>query len=178
MAMTIPAVPTFAVGQKLTAATMTQIGQLLTAATDGPRGRAYSSNGQTIPNGTATKINFQGASVKDITWTAGAPTELVIATPGRYEVSAVATFDVNTTGYRIARIGLNSGTDYSVGAIGHCSSAPATGAWTTLVIPPLDVSLDAGDVLELWALQNSGATLATVTGMTQCSLRARWISSS
>lgn len=78
---------------------------------------------------------------------------------GLYRISGAIVFSPNATGHRVTSIKLNGAN------ILQSSCAGTSGSFSTVPVAATSVELVAGDYIELWASQNSGATLSGATGI-------------
>lgn len=115
---------------------------------------------QAIPDSAATPVQFDAAAVFDdggLYHPGTSRTNLVIAVAGRYRLAAALDFAGDVSGIRQAAIRVN-GAD-----VGHDTQNAST---NVAVVASLDatctmVQLNAGDVVSLFAYQNSGGALNT-----------------
>ncbi len=129
---------------------------------------------QSIANNTVVGISFDTEDFDTDTMhdPASNATRLTCFTPGRYLVAGSIPYDVGTTGNREARIAKN-GSDVSGG---RALIAAPGGAALLISTPVIEVSLVAGDFLELRALQTNGTTLTTTAVNSVFPMfRARWV---
>lgn len=131
---------------------------------------------QSIPNSTVTAIAFDTEDIDNdgMHSTVSSTTRLTIATTGRYQISGVIPYDVGAVGGRECRI-VRNGSSVAINGARTLDDAPSSGS-ISVVVPAIQVSLTAGDFLELMAFQSQGAALNTiaVNGIYPI-LRARWI---
>lgn len=154
----VPAVPTFAAGQKATAATLTSLAQVATYAVARPCCIATRTTNQTIANVTRTSIVYDTESFDNAgLFTAGA-SAIVITYAGVWEILSFTSFASNATGMRWNAIYVNGV------SIAQTSQVPATGGNTTPVTAVLRRSLIVGDSITTQVFQSSGGNLDTTGG--------------
>ena len=150
-----------------------------------PRAFAYQSTGVSVASGTSTEIlmTFDAEQWDTDTTamhsTASSTSRVIAITPGLYSVNYQVCFPANATGVRYTVLRKNAGGASGGGTalnFARQQAASATGA--SYVGNTIDVSLAANDYLELFALQNSGGSLTTSTGITGTYLQMRWVASS
>ena len=116
--------------------------------------RAYRDTSQSIPGGTYTAVSFSHVDRDDAGfWDNGTPTRLTIPKAGWYMVGGCANFATAAGGYRRVLVRLN-GSTYEI----HDSRAPVATSATIVPVAGL-LYLDAGDYLELYVFQTTGAAL-------------------
>lgn len=178
---TIPTTPTFTAGEKLTAAELEQINDAVDFWALTPRCYAYQSTIQSLTNNTWAAITLD-AEVYDIVQSGDTVSHdlstdnsrIYVRTAGKYELSGQVQVASNATGYRAAQIRLNAagssagGTGLAVNYQGAIS-----GVSTSVNVIPVEASLNAGDYIELFGLQNSGGALNTVGGLGVTYLRLK-----
>jgi hypothetical protein len=118
---------------------------------------------QSLTNNTATKLTFNTASSTPTTdsydpqtWFDNANDRIVIGQDGFYTISANVGFATNATGRRLVQIYVN-GSDR-----GGVQVAALSGA-TTILSASTNVYLAVNDYVEVFALQQSGGALNTVS---------------
>lgn len=135
------------------------------------------STGSTITNNTLTAIPMSQVPANldsDAGWSQLANTKYTCQVAGWYMICAIVGWHTSATGQRQTVIRKN-GADIQCGtAIANTTSAGDNGVSS----PTLLLQLAAGDYVEVWGLQNSGAGLgqSSSTLGTSC-LNALWISS-
>ncbi len=103
------------------------------------------------------------------------PSRIIAQTPGKYLVTAQVTFASNATGIRQMAIQKNAAGVVPGGTtIAEHRNTAISGASTTLPIAT-QVVMAAGDYLELFGWQSSGAGLALTTGERFTYLEMLWI---
>lgn len=180
---TIPTISTFTAGAVLTA---TQL-NTMKAASDfwalTPRAYVYQSAVTSIANSAAswTLLPMQ-AEVFDIVQSGDSPmhdtttdpSRIYIRTTGKYEINGQVQFVTNATGYRAVQVRLNSAGSSSGGSQISLTYVDASSTTVCSVpIPTTEVSLTAGDYVELFAQQNSGGALNTIAGAGVTFLRVK-----
>lgn len=113
---------------------------------------------QSIGNNSATPINFTNYGTECASVGAD-PTKIVIAETGTYELSLLAAFAANSTGYRYLQ--LLSGTT----PIATVQAAPIAGINTLMHLFRGTFSANAGDQFTIAAFQNSGGPLNLVSAV-------------
>lgn len=150
-----------------------------------PRAFAYQSTGVSVGTGTSTEIvmTFDAESWDTDTTamhsTSSNSSRVVAVTPGLYSVNFQVSFPANATGVRYVVLRKNANATSGGGslvALARQQSASATGS--SYVGSTIDVSLAANDYLEVFAMQNSGGSLTTNTGVNATYLQMRWVASS
>jgi hypothetical protein len=118
---------------------------------------------QSLTNNTATKLTFNTASSTPTTdsydpqaWFDNANDQIIIGQAGFYTISANVGFATNATGRRLVQIYVN-GSDR-----GGVQVAALSGA-TTILSASTNVYLAVNDYVEVFALQQSGGALNTVS---------------
>jgi hypothetical protein len=150
------------------------VGDVLNFLLNPPGCQVRRTTAQSIPNNTVTAISFDTEDFDSDTMhdPASNPTRLTCQTPGRYLAVGSIPYDTGTTGNREARLAKN-GSDISGG---RALIAAPGGAALLIVTPVIEVSLVAGDFLELRALQtNGGALTTTAVNSVFPMFRARWV---
>lgn len=116
----------------------------------------------TFPNNAYTQITntHLGTDLADDATTAGGA--ITIVTPGRYRLSAAVSFVANATGARTFAVTKNSAVVPPTSSVLY-ASAPASAGGNSTMVGSREILLAAGDVLRLFALQNSGGNLTLLT---------------
>ncbi|NUT50324.1 MAG: hypothetical protein HOV94_23910 [Saccharothrix sp.] len=134
------------------------------------------ATGQTIPNNAWTPIAFAdgGASIQSDTYggfSASANTRYTAQVTGWYTVAGVVSFNANAVGGRGTHIYRNG-----VAVKGHGTLLPpVNGGISSVPTPTRDVFLTAGQYVELYGFQSSGAGLGTfIAADHTSSLYVRW----
>lgn len=155
-----------------------QIRDALTLAMDPPQTVVYRTTSTTLPTGQVLVVNTWEATSIDNNngWAAGTPTRLLINTPGKYRIDVKYQFGNYATGYRAVQLRLNSAGNAAQGTLLDFDVVqPIPSAATSIRMMLPCTGLVAGDHLELWMYQNSGAPQATTTGLIGGYLSALWI---
>lgn len=150
-----------------------------------PRASAYQTTGTSTSSSTSTEnmMSFDTTRWDEDTADMHDPVTLnsriYIRTPGLYSVSYQVGFPANGTGVRYAILRKNAGSTSGGGtAIHFARQQAASGTGASYVGATLDVPLVEDDYLEVFAIQNSGSSLTTVTGVTGTYIQVRWVASS
>lgn len=169
MAITAPYV--FTAGDDATSTRLNTRSSGIAELQSPPRCHAYQTVAQSIPNITATAVLLDSEAVdsEGIHSTAVNTSRMTIVTPGRYRVIGQLGFASNATGYRIADIRIN-------GAGGCQSRSTAINGAASVVQAYDEILCAAGDFIEMYAAQTSGATLALATGAAITFLHIAWCS--
>lgn len=151
-----------------------------------PRGSAYQTTGVSVGTGTSTEILMTFDTTRQDADSGGDMhnpstnnSRMYVRTPGLYAVNYQVGFPANATGVRYVVLRKNAAGTSGGGTAVHFArqqSASATGA--SYVGASIDVPLVEDDYLEVFALQNSGGSLTTVTGVTGTYIQVRWVASS
>ena len=117
-----------------------------------PTVRVFSTSSQSTATGTSAKINFDGEDYdQSAMHDPGTPSDLVAPIAGTYAISAEITFQSNPTGFRALTIA-------KTGTSGIAFYMPALSVETP-VNGSTQMHLNAGDVVQFFAFQNSGGAL-------------------
>lgn len=156
-ARTVPTVPTWLAGQKLTAAGLNLIGTWQLFWSNRPMFRMHQSVAQSVPNGVWTQIT---CDTPDYDTDSGRAT----STPWSYTIPAgmggrwrfwwSVPWAANTTGERASNIWKNGAAASSIDAVTPVSALYAGSVGLTDVI-----TVAGGDVMALYGYQSSGAAL-------------------
>lgn len=121
-----------------------------------PRVRVYNSANISIPNGTLTALTFNSERFDSDTMhsTAANTGRITFTTAGGYDVGCGVAFAANATGQRDCSIRLNGTTPIAYDAR---AAAPAT--VDTVFCISTFYEFAAGDFIEVYVFQNSGAAL-------------------
>jgi hypothetical protein len=128
------------------------------------------SAGQSIPNTTATKVQFPAVphSIFGCTYS-DANDEITIVRAGLYQINASVGYTANATSVRYASIQQNATTICVGGATG------ATGGFQTAAVSILH-KLAVNDVISLETTQFSGGALSTSASSDRTQLSLYWVS--
>jgi hypothetical protein len=152
------------------------VGDVLNFLLNPPGCQVRRTTVQSIPNTTPTAVSFDAEDLDNDTMhdPASNPTRITCNTPGRYLISGIYGCDPNATGQRELRIVKNAtGTSISGARV---ITKPDGTIGSVVVSPTMEVSLVAGDFLEMYIVQTSGGALNTtaINGVFPI-LRARWV---
>lgn len=159
-ARTVPTMPAFLAGQKLTATLLNQVGAYGLFWADKPSFRMYQSVGQSVASGTWTQItcdtlDYDSDSGRQST----TPYSYIIPAgmSGRWAFGWQIPWTNNATGGRDSGIRKNgSAISGYTGAAPEASGGQGGIGWTDTI------AVNAGDSISLWGFQSSGGALATV----------------
>ena len=180
---TIPTITTFTAGAVLTAPQMNNLKDVADFWALTPRAYVYQSSVTSVANSAATwTLLPMQAEVFDIVQSGDSPmhdtttdpSRIYIRTTGKYEINGQVQIVLNSAGYRAAQVRLNAagsgsgGTQLALNVVDASSAA-----LVSLPIPTVEVSLTAGDYVELFAQQNSGTALNTIVGSGVSFLRVK-----
>ena len=179
---TYVAVPTLAVGDKLTATRWNTIVTAFSFLLDPPMCTATNVAATSYANNTravvplATEDADTGGSYDGAMHSTSSNNSRVIATTaGRYRLTARESWAANATGRRLLDVTKNTGGTFAAGSL-VLSAAPAftlTAADVCRVDAECELDLAANDYVEMWAYQTSGGNLAldTAAGSNYLTLR-------
>jgi hypothetical protein len=122
--------------------------------------------------GAGTPVAYTVADLDtDAGWASATPSRYVCQVPGWYSVSAYVSFASNATGTRVVSLAKNG-----ANLDGTVVGVPANSASSTSITTGQLVQLAAGDYLECWVAQTSGAALAisSIAGFAAC-LNLDWV---
>ncbi|MFQ6170362.1 hypothetical protein ACK8HX_02045 [Oryzobacter sp. R7] len=184
---TIPTYPAFVAGSVLTAAQLNLARDVDTFWALTPRCSVYQAVATSVVHSaavtTGTVIAFD-TELFDIVQsgdtemhsTSSNTSRLVIRTPGKYEIAGQVQFVTNATGIRVAQIALNAAGVYGAGTllVQNSQGALSTGS-TSCATGVVEAQLVAGDYLELFGAQSSGAALNTSIGRANTWLRCKLV---
>jgi len=163
----IPTIPSFAAGDKVgVAAKIQQLADAVSFWASPPKVYAYQSGGTgtTCTTGVTTVLPLNAELYDTDTCHDNTtnPTRLVAQTPGKYTISGGLAYAVNTTGDRTVTCRKNAAGSAAGGTIVSAGRSPATSSGATIAnLPTVEITMAAGDYIELFGLQNSGGNLAT-----------------
>lgn len=165
--MATPTLPTWTVGQKITADLLSQLNAAITYAIDGqPRVAVYvNSTAVSCANGTLTRIDYDAevtGSDTDAMWTDATPSRVKVNTSGWYHFEFFCAFGSGPTFTDLTlNPRLNSG-----GTSGGGSSLRSMtfGSGRRTARFGLDRKFSAGDYVEMFVSQSSGGARDTSTG--------------
>jgi len=186
---TVPTNPTFVAGATLPAAYLTQLASVSSFALTPPQCYAYQATLQSLTNNTYGVISMD-AEVFEVanSYDGGSDSphhdnttdnsRVYVRTSGKYEIVGQVQIASNATGVRIAQVRSNAAGNVASGTqLAVNQQGALTGASTSVTIPTVIAQLNAGDYLEIFALQNSGGALNTVPGLGVTFLRIRLVGS-
>jgi len=159
-ARTVPTMPAFLAGQKLTAALLNQVGSYSTFWVNPPMFRIYQSVAQSIPNTTDTQITCDGLDYDTDSGHQGStPYSYVIPSGmgGRWRFTWAVAMAINSTGSRAGYIKVNNLRIFAPETVGAAANNDVSQSFGTNTI-----LVNAGDVISLWIWQNSGGALSTL----------------
>lgn len=115
---------------------------------------------QNFGNNSAGALQYSIADVDRLGgFSTGTPSRYTAQVAGTYEFTGAISYSVSATGYRSASWYYQGGAFNGGGAV-----VPGTSGETTVVVArPAIIRMSAGEYVELYGLQNSGATLTTDT---------------
>jgi len=183
---TYVAVPTLAVGDKLTAARWNTVASAIAFQLNPPEAMCTNTAGTSIPNNSETVVPMAGETVDTgPSWdgamhsTSTNTSRITITTAGRYDIDGLIAFAANATGRRVCNMRLNANGTGGAGTLLRAFSWPSTLTSADFCYLPVRTSEDlaVGNVIELFAFQTSGAGLALSSAAGGNYLRARLIGS-
>lgn len=157
--MAVPEVPVFD-ANVITTTDLNALGEAVTFLQDRPLVQLRQTVSQNVTTSTFTALTFTTEDVDtDDGHDTGSNTSRYVAPEdGWYRCSGAFNFESNATGVRVSRWAKN-GTEINGGRTDHPAISGAQVAYNARTI---DISLSAGDYVELQVWQNSGGTRATV----------------
>lgn len=171
---TVPSIPTFTVGQKLTAAEQNSIKAACDWSISGrPKCVLTASVVQAISNGAYTALNFDTEALDNDSMHTGTQPYIVANTAGWYSLSGAVGFAANATGYRFASFYINSASE--VARVEVVANSVA-GRGTSISLSAF-IYLNVGDNVVIGVQQSSGGALNTTIGATTSRFTALWESS-
>lgn len=172
---TFPTVTAATASQVVTAAYFNTYKTYLDFLASPPRCYAFFSGALSPATATATVVPM-ASEVMDIVQS-GDPgmhdlvtnnSRIVARTAGKYDISGQIEFAANATGARSIIVRLNAAGSNASGTLLYQSIQGAvSGNATTVQISKFPVALNAGDYIEMFAYQTSGAALAIDAGQAQ-----------
>jgi hypothetical protein len=174
---TIPTPPDFTAGQVLTAAELDSISEVLNFWASPPRVQVYDTTALTHTTSSTWYLNTWDSELYDTDTmhsTVTNTSRITIQTAGVYEICGQAGFSDDPTGTRGINIRLNAAGSQSGGTSLVQTNHPATPDSSSchVATPVILWELDAGDYLEMFSVQRSGASLAGTAGAHVTFLRA------
>ena len=146
-----------------------------------PRVCAYQSAASAFAvSGTFYAVGFDAESWDTDTMhsTASNTSRLVATTSGLYVLEAQIAFAANATGVRSIDVRKNAAGNPASGSLVYSARASAVSGVVTTVTADVDVQMAAGDYLEIFAAQTSGASLNSSAGQNVTFAQMRWVASS
>ena len=172
---TIPTIATLASGAVVTSAYLNAIKAQNDFWALTPRCYAYQTSATALTTAGNPQVIGLDTEVYDIVQSGDSPmhdnatnnSRIVARTAGKYEIAAQVVFNNNATGARSGYIRLNAAGSWTGGTLLSQSTQQAvTGGFATaIVMPVIEVALNAGDYVELFGYQASTITLNTSTGL-------------
>jgi hypothetical protein len=163
-ARTLPSLPTFSAetGVVVTASQMALVTAYQQFWADPPMFRMYQTAGQSVASGANTQITCDNGSYDTDSGRSGSsPYSYTIPFAGRWRITGLVVWPTSATGARQTLIFQNGSA-----IIGAFSSTPGValtnGTQVTVTVP-----CNVGDVIALYAWQNSGGPLTTNVGSAQ-----------
>jgi hypothetical protein len=126
---------------------------------------AYMSANQTIPDTTATKVNYNGTTINKGGFTLSSGRVTIPASGVTHvRVRAVVSFYANATGYRLIYLAKNGSTAH--GGLGGSPTEfnPSAAGQTNLVVTSQIIAVSPGDYFEAFVSQTSGGDLTAYYG--------------
>jgi hypothetical protein len=178
---TVPATQSFLAGEKVTAAKLIAAAKTpLDFLLNPPRVNAYAGTGPVVATATTTLIPLDTESwdTDSMHSTATNSSRITINTSGQYLVTFYARFPSNATGYRQLNLRLNATGNPALGSTLSTISLAAVNGDATFVTRTLELTCVAGDHYEIFATQNSGASLTLQAGQRVTGMEFRWLGNS
>lgn len=175
---TVPVTQSFLAGEKvtaskLTAATKTPLDFLMNP----PRCGVYTATGIPCASGTSTLVTFDTESwdTDSMHSTSTDISRVAINTTGQYLITFYGRFPSNATGYRQLNFRKNSNGNSAGGSTMSTIALAAVNGSQTFVTRTFELNCLAGDYFELFAMQNSGASLTLDAGQRVTGMEFRWL---
>lgn len=162
-ARTVPVMPSFLAGQKLTATLLNQVGAYATFWANPPMFRMVQSIAQSVPNTTYTQITMDTSLWDSDSGRAGGTPyayTIPVGMSGRWQFTVKVEWAPNATGTRLCTVARNGATDSTVEIADPTTSATYTPGTATVAT----LAVNAGDVMSPWGYQDSGGALNTASG--------------
>lgn len=163
-ARTVPTMPSFLAGQKLTATLLNQIGTYVTFWTSPPKFRMHQSISQNVPNTTWTQLTCdtpdydsdsgRGSSTP---WSYTIP----VGMTGRWTFGWHLPWVANATGNRACNLYRNGAAVSNYPIVPAANGTATANGWSD------SVAVNAGDVMGLYGWQSSGGALGTFVAADQ-----------
>lgn len=162
-ARTLPTMPTWTTGQEITSSLLNQITTYSVFWANPPMFRMYQSVAQSVGTGSFTQITFDvSAWDTDSGRSSVTPYNFVIPFAGRWEFKWKVGWAVNATGSRMSALYQNGSAD--TGGQTTTQAVTTASRTTDAAASPMTVSCSVGDVMGIYALQDSGGSLNTDVG--------------
>lgn len=181
---TVPTPPTFTAGATLTAAQQNSLRDSINFLMSPPQCLAYASAAQSTATNTYVAIALDAEAV-DVVQSGDTPmhdnvtsnTRIYARTAGKYEVSGECSWISNATGnFRAAQVRVNAAANVASGTgLMFVAVQTVNGTATDVVLPIVTFQFSAGDYIEMFGNQTSGAGLALQTGIATTFLRMKWV---
>lgn len=159
-ARTVPTMPDFFSGQKLTSALLQQITTYNRFWANPPMFRMIQTVSQSVPNNAYTQITMDG-SVWDTDSGRAAGTPWAYTIPagmsGRWEFKIKIAWVPNAVGTRLADVARNGFIDTTA----EIATATTSASFNPGNVVVVTLAVNAGDVMAPYALQDSGGALGT-----------------
>ncbi|MCB5179511.1 hypothetical protein [Streptomyces antimicrobicus] len=175
---TVPATQSFLAGEKVTAAKLTAATKTpLDFLMNPPCCAVYTATGIACTSGTSTLVTFDTESwdTDSMHSTVSNTSRVTINTPGQYLVTFYGRFPSNATGYRQLNFRKNSNGNPSGGSTMSTIALAAVNGSQTFITRTFELNCLAGEYFELFALQNSGASLTLDSGQRVTGMEFRWL---
>lgn len=159
-ARTVPTMPGFLAGQKLTATLLNQVGSYGTFWGDPPMFRMYQAVTQSVNSSVNTQITMDSVEYDTDSGRGGSSPwayTVPVGMTGRWYFGAMISWAGNATGVRISEIYKNG--SLINGAQESVQAAPATNSTNCFI--GITVAVNAGDVISAYGWQQSGGALST-----------------
>lgn len=160
-ARTVPTMPDWSSGQKLTSALLQQITTYNRFWANPPRFRMYQTLAQSVPNNAYAQITMDALQADtDSGRAAGTPWSYTIPAgmSGIWEFKIKIMWAPSATGSRLASVGRNGTTDSTA----ELAALPASAAFASAPgVVAVSLPVSAGDAMSAWGLQDSGGALNT-----------------
>jgi hypothetical protein len=178
---TVPATQSFLAGEKVTAAKLIAAAKTpLDFLMNPPRCNAYAGSAISLADQTTTLITFstEAWDTDSMHSTSSNTSRITINTSGQYLVTFYARWLSNATGYRQLNLRLNATGNPGLGSTLSTINTPAVNGSATFLTRTMEMSCVAGDHYELFAWQNSTASLSLDTGQRVTGMEFRWLGNS
>lgn len=155
---TVPTLPTWTAGQRVTGALLQQITTWGNFAATPPQARLHQAVSQTLANNTLVAVTFDSSDIDNYSGHNNVTnnTRYSIQYSGTYLLLGGVSTSASTTGFRQLGFRINGTTIYK-----KLQAAPSPSFETTLQTS-VTLPFNVGDYVELTCWQNSGSSLSTV----------------